>query len=292
MVEHLDKVFQTIERWIRRHVTALFLAACGMLWLALRFPGNTHAMAVAMPRVRENDTPGVLRECSGRLRSYYRQNVTQIWTVYHWTYYIFNIFLSMNLWRWTPLQVWSFFFPFGFVFVPVQPVRLTELNLAISHSPPAKHESSVLMLLQASTHSTHSTPILHHVSVQSGCEGSIFGRSRPEGKTTWGGRDSLRHALASKDGRTKTTMTVEYSGATETEVGLEVTWSHLKWLKRPKSSVSHEDYRRLVLCPGGETEGRGSDVSTCTVHRFRPCKRKNMMMFRRVSVDGVEWLYR
>ena len=78
MVEHLDKVFQTIERWIRRHVTALFLAACGMLWLALRFPGNTHAMAVAMPCVRENDTPGVLRECSGRLRSYYRQNVTQI----------------------------------------------------------------------------------------------------------------------------------------------------------------------------------------------------------------------
>ena len=250
MVEHLDKVFQTIERWIRRHVTALFLAACGMLWLALRFPGNTHAMAVAMPCVRENDTPGVLRECSGRLRSYYRQNVTQIWTVYNWTcmnllhfqYFSIDEFMKMN----TPASL--------VILLPVWLCICTCPACPADRTEPYYQSFTTCKAWKLRSHApssfytfytfyTDSTRILHHVSVLSGCQGlSIFGRSRPEGKTTWGGRDSCdimrwRPRTAERNDneraiqcrptaeRNDNDSGIQWNTATETEVGLEVTWS-------------------------------------------------------------------
>ena len=72
----------------------------------------------------------------------------------------------------------------------------------------------------------------------------------------------------------ETTMTVEYSGIQQPKLKWDL--KSLEVAKKNSRVPSHEDYRRLVLCPGGETEGRGSDVSMCTVHRFRPCKRKTI----------------
>ena len=147
---------------------------------------------------------------------------------------------------------------------------------------------------------TDSTQILHHVSVQSGCQGlSIFGRSRPEGKTTWGGRDSCdimrwRPRTAERNDNERAIQCRPTAERNDNDSG------KLKWdLKSLEVAKKTQEFRLTKTiedscCVQVEKLKAEAVMFQCArcIDSVLVREKPSATRFRRVSVDGVEWLYR